>query len=275
MPELPEVETVRKGLVHAVLNKEIIGVTVRNLNLRYPIPVKKLEHNVTASFVIKIKRRGKYLLLYLNNSSTLIVHLGMSGKLLLANEKEKLDKHDHVIFSLASDELRYRDPRRFGMMDIIKNSDIQNYKHFKHLGIEPLSGDFNIDYCLSKVCKSQRPIKNTIVDASFVVGIGNIYANEALFKSKIHPNRPTNRLKKTEWNNLISSIQEVLKDAIKQGGTTLVDEGFRNLLNMGGDFQINLQVYGRAGESCPNCGELIERIVQQGRSSFVCSNCQK
>jgi len=275
LPELPEVETVRKGLLQAVLNKKIKNVTIRNPKLRYLIPVDKLKQSVIGSSVIEIKRRAKYLLLNLDNNSTLIVHLGMSGKLLLIAQNEQLDKHDHVIFSLSADELRYRDPRRFGMMDIIKNSDIQNYKHFKHLGVEPLSDEFNFDYGLSKVGESQRPIKNTIVDASFIVGIGNIYANEALFKAKIHPSRPTNRLKKTEWNNLISSIKQVLQDAIKQGGTTLADEGFQNLLNMGGGFQINLQVYGRAGKSCNVCGETIDRIVQQGRSSFVCVNCQK
>ena len=276
MPELPEVETVKEGLIRAVLNRKILEINVRNPNLRYSVPVAELNRFVSGRRIVNITRRAKYLLLFLSKKTALIIHLGMSGQLLLTTEEEPLNKHDHVIFSLEQDEqLRFRDPRRFGLIDVCPDSELNEHRLFNHLGIEPLSDSFSVEYCFAINSKSKRSIKSALLDSSFVVGLGNIYVNESLFRAGIHPNRTVNSIKKSEWNSLIFSIREVLQEAIELGGTTLKDEGFQHVLGLGGRFQINLKVYGKAGEKCPNCEGKIVRILQQGRSSFVCSRCQK
>lgn len=276
MPELPEVETVKNGLIQAVLNKKIVGLNVRNPNLRNPVPVGKLNLLIPGSKIVDITRRAKYLLLYLNVKNILIIHLGMSGQLLLCSEEDELNKHDHVIFRLEpKGQLRFRDPRRFGLIDICSDDRVARYPLFKNLGVEPLSDSFTFDYCLSKAGKSQRSLKSALLDSSFVTGLGNIYVNESLFRAGLHPQRTVNSLKKSDWKSLVFFIGEVLREAIKKGGTTLKDEGFQNVLGSGGHFQIDLKIYGKTGENCRNCGGLIVRFVQQNRSSFVCPDCQK
>ncbi len=276
MPELPEVETVKNGLIQAVLNRKIVDINVRNPNLRNPVPVGKFNLLIPGSKIINITRRAKYLLLYLDIKKIIIIHLGMSGQLLLSSEEDELNKHDHVIFQLEpKSQLRFRDPRRFGLIDICSDTKITRHPLFKNLGVEPLSDSFNSDYCLSKAGKSQRSVKSALLDSSFITGLGNIYVNESLFRAGLHPLRTVNSLKKSDWKSLLFFICEVLREAIKKGGTTLEDEGFKNVLGLGGSFQIDLKVYGKAGENCRNCGGLIVRIVQQNRSSFVCPECQK
>ncbi len=276
MPELPEVETVRQGLIQAVLNRKIKDVEIFQPQLRFPVPVEKLQRDIIGCEIRSIQRRGKYLILELSNNLSIIVHLGMSGRLFVTSHNSKIDKHDHVIISLEGGEhLRFRDPRRFGMIDVYPSDDLENHARLKELGVEPLTSGFEINYCFNKVKNSQRPIKNMLMDASFVVGLGNIYTSEALYKAKIHPGRASNSLIKKHWKLLIASIQSVLKEAISQGGTTLQDEGFKNVLGSGGMFQLKLKVYGKEGEPCEICGHPITRLVQQGRSSFLCKICQR
>ncbi len=276
MPELPEVETVRQGLIQAVLNRKIKDVEIFQPQLRFPVPVEKLQRGIIGCEFRSIQRRAKYLLLELNNGLSLIVHLGMSGRLFVTSHNSKIDKHDHIIFRLeGGDHLRFRDPRRFGMIDIYPSDDLENHARLKELGVEPLTSDFDNNYCLKKGKNSKRPIKNMLMDASFVVGLGNIYTSEALYDAKIHPARASNLLTKKQWKMLIGSIQSVLKEAIVQGGTTLQDEGFKNVLGSGGMFQLKLKVYGKAGEPCETCGHSIIRLVQQGRGSFFCKKCQR
>lgn len=276
MPELPEVETIRNGLRHAVIQQKILKVEVRNPKLRFPVKIEVLKKLVTDKKICDVRRRAKYLLIDLDNRATLIAHLGMSGKFLLLQSFEELDKHDHVIFYLDSNEqLRFRDPRRFGMIDAVLTAQLEDHPRLKNLGKEPFAPSFTPDYCISKVGKSERPIKNSLFDSSFVVGLGNIYVNEALFQAGILPSRSSKSLSQEEWKKLIFAIIEVLKKAVEQGGTTLQDEGFRNILGDGGHFQVSLQIYGKAGETCSKCNGLIDRFVQQGRSSYVCKTCQK
>ena len=211
----------------------------------------------------------------MDNKSTILAHLGMSGNFLFINSNEEFDKHDHVIFYFESKEqLRFRDPRRFGMIDVVLTSELENHKRLINLGVEPLSNLLTPEYCISKSGKSERPIKNCLLDGTFIVGLGNIYINEILFIAGILPNRPAKSISKDEWKKLVSGIKKVLSKAVEQGGTTLQDEGFMNILGDKGHFQVSLQIYGKTGEKCPKCVGQIERIVQQGRSSFICKNCQ-
>lgn len=275
MPELPEVETVRRGLQLTILNCRINSVTVRNANLRYPVPEKRLRTKARGAAFSAIDRRAKYLLLHLSNGTTILAHLGMSGSLLVTSAADKPDKHDHIIFSLNSHEqLRYRDPRRFGMIDLLATKEVHNHPRIIRLGVEPDSEQFNVAYAIARVGKSRRAIKSVLLDSTFVGGLGNIYVNESLFAAKIHPAREACSLTNPEWEKLIESVREVLRAAIELGGTTLQDESFRDVLGSGGRFQIRLQVYGREGEKCLRCGAGIERITQQGRSSYVCNKCQ-
>lgn len=275
MPELPEVETVRQGLIQAVLHRTIKDVKILQPQLRFPVPVSRLQKDIINRRIESIHRRAKYLILELSQDLSLLVHLGMSGRLFVTNQDDKIDKHDHVIFILEEKEhLRFRDPRRFGMIDVWASNNLDDHPRLKDLGVEPMSQDFDVEYCRSRVRNSKRSIKNSLMDASFVVGVGNIYANEALYDAKIRPSRATGKLTKNQWKDLIGSIQTVLKEAIDQGGTTLQDEGFQNVLGTGGMFQLKLKVYGKEGELCSKCGSTIIRIVQQGRSSFICKKCQ-
>ncbi len=275
MPELPEVETVKRGLQLTILNRRISMVTVRNALLRYPVPEKRLATEARGAAFSAIDRRAKYLLLHLSNGTTILAHLGMSGSLLVTSETDELDKHDHIIFSLDSHEqLRYRDPRRFGMIDLIATKEVHNHPRIVRLGVEPDSDQFNVEYAIAGAGKSRRAIKSVLLDSTFVGGLGNIYVNESLFAANIHPAREAYSLKNMEWEKLIQSIRKVLRAAIALGGTTLQDESFRDVLGAGGRFQIQLQVYGREGEKCFRCGAGIERIIQQSRSSYLCENCQ-
>ncbi|MEE9168359.1 MAG: bifunctional DNA-formamidopyrimidine glycosylase/DNA-(apurinic or apyrimidinic site) lyase [bacterium] len=276
MPELPEVETVRLGLIQAVAKKRIVDVDIRQEQLRFPVPTARLHQDVVGRRIESIHRRAKYIIFQFSRGRSMLVHLGMSGKLFVTSPDAEMDKHDHVIFLLGSGEhLRFRDVRRFGMIDVCKTSELSHHPRLKDLGVEPLSDDFHLAYCLERAKNSQRPIKNMLMDANVIVGLGNIYANEALFAAKIHPQRDSGSLNEKEWRKLMEAIRSVLQEAIAQGGTTLQDEGFRNVLGTGGMFQFKLKVYGREGEKCPRCGRKIVRFVQQGRSSFVCRKCQR
>lgn len=273
MPELPEVETIRRGLQQHVRGRTILRAEVRDTRLRWPVEKARLERDLIDREIIDIDRRAKYLLLQLSNNATLLIHLGMSGRLLLAENGEAFDKHDHVVFHLAGGgQLRFRDPRRFGMVDLVEHEALATYPQLVHLGVEPLDEQITAATLYALVAKSKKPIKNLLMDNGFIVGVGNIYANEALHRAGIHPLLPANRLDAPAWQGLFAAVRHVLRDAIAQGGTTLND--FVDSSGSPGYFQLSLAVYGRTGEPCPRCGTAIAREVLAGRSSFFCPGCQ-
>ncbi len=274
MPELPEVETIRRALNQHLPGQRIERVRVRDSRLRSPVDEKKLKRLVVGQPIHAINRRAKYLLIHLANDSDLIIHLGMSGRLLLLREALPFEKHDHVIFYFDNQtELRFRDPRRFGLVDAVKSSELDHDPRFVNLGVEPLDSKTRARALFERANRLKKPIKNLLMDASFIVGVGNIYANEAMFHAGIHPFTPANHLKSADWQRLLGEVKRVLKKAIQKGGTTLND--FVNSDGEMGYFQLSLAVYDRAGERCPKCKTKIERVVQVGRSTFFCPRCQK
>lgn len=273
MPELPEIETIRTALEPQIINRIMKKVTLRRPDLRFAIP-KKLPKKVQGSPITAVHRRSKYLLIDFKNGQTLIVHLGMSGRLFFTDKNREYDKHDHVLFDFNEGKhLRFRDPRRFGLLDICKTKHLANHKLFKNLGVEPLSDDFTAE-CLLNFCKkSSAPIKSLIMNANNVVGVGNIYANEALFLSGILPTRLGKKITLSEASVLCANIKKILLASIKLGGTS-----FRDYVGISEDpglHQLSLKVYGREGEKCKVCGQKILRVVQSNRSSFYCAKCQK
>jgi formamidopyrimidine-DNA glycosylase len=274
MPELPEVETIRRGLERVLIGQTVRQIEVRETRLRRPVDVPKLKKWITGQRVQALHRRAKYLLCEMENRAHLVVHLGMSGRLLYCEKKLPLQKHDHVRFVLDNGrELRFGDPRRFGLVEAVPPEKLQDYIHFQHLGPEPLSRLFTAQYLHTRAEKLSRPIKNFLMDAAVVVGVGNIYANESLFRAGISPKKPSGQLRLPEWKELAQQIRETLKLAIAAGGTTLND--FHDSDGGMGYFQQHLMVYDRAGQPCRICASKIKRIVQAGRSSFYCPHCQK
>lgn len=284
MPELPEVETVVRGLRNKIDGLRIKSVTLNRENLRYPFPdnfVKVLTEDNPK--VININRRAKYILIELSNGYTLIIHLGMSGRLVFDLDNYRNEKHAHVLFEFFSkdnkedESLRaiYIDPRRFGYMDVVKTENIHESKYFAHLGPEPFSEDVNGDkfYEMLRLRGGKSIIKQALLDQKMIVGVGNIYVCEALFESKINPDRLCKDITKAEAVKLLENIRNILKDAIKAGGTTLKDH--RTIEGDLGYFQQSLKVYGRGGELCENCGSKIIRKTHGGRSTFYCKSCQR
>lgn len=273
MPELPEVETIRRALSKHLIGRRIETVRVREPRLRWPVDTKRLTRLVTGRPISDIGRRAKYLHIELGEN-TLILHLGMSGRLLYHSAPPSLEKHDHVIFTFDDgDEMRFRDPRRFGMIEAIATAEIATYPRFVHLGVEPLANGTRAPKLFEQARKLQRPVKNLLMDATFIVGVGNIYANEALFYAGIHPQTPASHLGLNDWKRLLRQVRAVLRKAIAKGGTTLND--FVDSNGEIGYFQLSLAVYGREGEACPRCGSAIQRITQVGRSTFFCPTCQQ
>lgn len=275
MPELPEVETVCRGIKPLLENQSIKKILCRVTKLRYLLP-KNLNKKIANCKILKVQRKAKYIQIFLDNETQLIIHLGMTGKLLIKKNftNKRIDKHDHVIVELKNSQaLVFNDVRKFGMLDLIDNSQEQNYKFFKDLGLEPLEKEFNFDNFKKIISHRNKSIKSTIMDSKLIVGVGNIYANESLFNAGIHPERISSDLKDHELELLRKEIIKILKKAIKKGGSTLND--FRNEENQKGYFQFDFRVYARDGLACKICETEIQRIKQNGRSSFVCSTCQK
>lgn len=273
MPELPEIETIRRALHKNIPGRKIVDLLVRDARLRWPVDEIRLRQLVVGQAVASVRRRAKYLLIHFKRESTLIIHLGMSGRLLLLAEARPFEKHDHVIFYFDDGtQLRFRDPRRFGMVDAIPPGALETYPRLAHLGVEPLAEDTLPEELFARAKNLKRPIKNLLMDATFMVGVGNIYANEALYYARIHPSTPANELALEAWQNLLAHVQTVLRNAINKGGTTLND--FVNSNGETGYFQLSLAVYGREGKPCPACGSEVERMVMVGRSTFFCPACQ-
>ncbi len=274
MPELPEVEVIRQGLIPHVVGKIITAITCSDKNLRFPIPREEFSCWVTSSKVTAIDRRGKYLLFTLDNGAAMIIHLGMTGKLGILPDSAPQALHDHVVFSLPGDmEMRYNDTRRFGSIRVLSPDYFKREDPFKNLGPEPLGSDYNGTYLKKKAGVRLQPIKNFLMDSTVVVGIGNIYANEILFYSGIHPAMPIGSVTLALWEIVVEKTRAVLNKAIASGGSTISD--FVNSSGQKGYFQLELMVYGRTGEPCKLCSTPIGKLVIGGRSTFFCPSCQR
>ncbi|MCK9608630.1 MAG: bifunctional DNA-formamidopyrimidine glycosylase/DNA-(apurinic or apyrimidinic site) lyase [Methylomonas sp.] len=270
MPELPEVETSRRGIAPHILGKTFKQIIVRQPKLRWPVP-DSLISTLPGLALLRIERRGKYLLLT-TKAGTLLLHLGMSGNLRICDPRQPLLKHDHADFIFTDDTiLRFNDQRRFGVI-LWTSAPVEQHALLAGLGPEPLSEAFNAEFLLQH-CQNRRiPIKSLIMDSHIVVGVGNIYASESLFLAGLHPNRPAGELDLANCQWLCESIKTVLQRAIEQGGTTLRD--FINAQGKPGYFQQSLSVYGRAGLACSQCAEPIQQVKIGQRASYFCATCQ-
>ena len=283
MPELPEVGTIMRGISPFLEGATIKRIKLNRADLRWPFP-KNFTSRLKEAKVLNLKRRSKYILIDLNTGETLLIHLGMSGKILVSDSKignyfyeySKGSDHDHVIFELNDGtKVTYNDPRRFGAMDLAKTDDLNNHKFLEKLGPEPLGNNFNSDYLKTELSKRESPIKNVLLNQSVVAGLGNIYVCEALFMSGISPKKRASKISKIKCEELVRNIRAVLMSAIEAGGSSLKD--FTDIQGNSGYFQFEFYVYGRENECCKikNCGRKIKRISQSGRSSFYCPSCQR
>ncbi|MDH2916533.1 MAG: bifunctional DNA-formamidopyrimidine glycosylase/DNA-(apurinic or apyrimidinic site) lyase [Gallionella sp.] len=271
MPELPEVETTLRGIAPHLQDQIVSDVVIRNANLRWPIP-KDLPKLLRGRTVRSLQRRAKYLLVAFDHG-TLILHLGMSGSLRILPHGTSAEKHDHFDLVLGNGELmRLRDPRRFGAV-LWHEGDVAEHVLLAHLGPEPLSVEFDSKYLYDATRKRNAAIKLAIMDSQLVVGVGNIYANEALFRAGIRPQLAANKVSRPRCKRLVQAIKEVLREAIKQGGSSLRD--FIHSDGSSGYFQQHYFVYGRKDEACKQCRTPIKHIKQGQRSSFYCPQCQK
>lgn len=269
MPELPEVETARLGILPFCEGQVVKKIHIRERRLRWLIP-QDLGQQIVKQKIINIRRRSKYLL-WQFNTGVMLMHLGMSGVVRVLKKFTEPKKHDHVDIELDSGVIiRFTDPRRFGA--ILWTDNIAQHRLLTHLGPEPLEAEFSAEYLAVQLKKTVRPIKLAIMDAKVVVGVGNIYANEALFLSKIHPERSANTLTKKELQVLVKNIKFTLMKAIKAGGTTLKD--FLQSDGRPGYFRHELLVYGRAGLPCVCCATLLQEIRLQQRTTVFCRQCQ-
>jgi len=269
MPELPEVETTRRGIEPHLIHRTIQAVIVREHRLRWPVP-PDLEHTLQGLSVRSVERRAKYLLIQFD-PGCLLIHLGMSGSLRLVSLDEPAQKHDHIDFVLERQILRYHDPRRFGAV-LWHFGPLEFHPLLKQLGPEPLESAFDGAVLYQNTRNKHGAIKQLLMNNHLVVGVGNIYANEALFAAGIHPGRSASALGHSECDLLASSIKQILTRAIAAGGSTLRD--FVGADSRPGYFQQSYAVYGRAGQPCPRCGTEICHLRQGQRSSFYCPQCQ-
>ncbi len=287
MPELPEVEVVRQSLNKKIKQKKVKKVIIRNPNLRTKIP-SNFKNFLENQKIIKVERFSKYLIIYLSNKGCCLLHLGMSGTVHIVTNLKKKNftntsfynspilpkKHNHVEIIFSNFKVVYNDPRRFGFFEIILDSESLK-KRFSHLGPEPFQKKFNLDYIYSFFKNKKKNIKNFLLDQKFVSGIGNIYASEILFFSKINPIKEAGLLKKIECKKIIFFSKKVLLNATKKGGSSIKD--FKNILGKKGSFQKDFKVYEREGLKCKtsNCGGIIEKKNISNRSTFFCNSCQK
>jgi len=271
MPELPEVEITRRGLAAHLTGLTIADVVIRDARLRWPIP-KNLPKLLRGKTILSLKRRAKYLLMDCGNG-TLILHLGMSGSLRILPARTPPEKHDHFDLILNNGTLlRLRDPRRFGAV-LWHSGDVHTHPLLANLGPEPLEDNFDANYLYQATRGRTVSIKQCIMNNHIVVGVGNIYANEALFRAGIKPQLAAGKLSLARCAKLVEEIRATLTEAIQLGGSTLRD--FVNTSGQPGYFQQHYWVYGRGGEPCRRCGSLIKQIKQGQRSSFYCGTCQK
>jgi formamidopyrimidine-DNA glycosylase len=271
MPELPEVETTKRGIEPHILSQTIEKFSLMAPKLRWPIPTS-LQTDTIGQQVLSVSRRAKYLLINLANGS-IILHLGMSGKLKILDTNADLVKHDHIEILFSNNKvLRLNDPRRFGAVLWTDNADPLQHALFTNLGPEPLSTEFSAKYLFAQLQTKKQKIKKLLMDAKIVVGVGNIYASEVLFASAIHPLTPGNTITLAQCKLLASNIKSILKKSIAKGGTTLKD--FLDSNGKPGYFSQELKVYGRAQQPCRSCQQPIESLVIEQRNTFFCNHCQ-
>ncbi len=279
MPELPEVETVRRGIIPLLEGRRLFQVIQRRDTLRIPLP-DNFATRLRGRKVEQITRRAKYLLFHLDGQEILICHLGMSGKMTLTAAKDRqkpdrFEKHDHVILeSDRHDLVIFNDPRRFGLMTLCDQGELAQHSLFRNMGPEPLGNEFNAEYLYEKIKNRRSPIKNVLLDQRVVVGLGNIYVCEVLFLARVSPEKKASDLSLDEVEKIVPIVRDVLTRAIEAGGSTLKD--YARVDGELGYFQHEFKVYGREGEDCPNggCDTVIARIIQSNRSTFYCPTCQ-
>ncbi|HYS78368.1 MAG TPA: bifunctional DNA-formamidopyrimidine glycosylase/DNA-(apurinic or apyrimidinic site) lyase [Candidatus Dormibacteraeota bacterium] len=273
MPELPEIETIRRGLGPLLVGRRVLGVEVRERRLREPIAARSLDR-LRGAAVTGIRRRSKYLLLDTDSGLTLLIHLGMTGQLWVADRDRPRRPHEHVVIALDDGrDLRFADTRRFGLMHVVRSDRLDRHPCLRGLGPEPLDGEVLGETLWRSTRDLKKPVKNFLMDTRAIAGVGNIYACEALHRAGLGPRRPVGRIARPAWERLVACLREVLNEAISAGGTTV-----RDFLNAEGDvgyFAVSLRVYDRKGKPCGRCGGSIRRIVQAGRSTFYCPRCQR
>jgi formamidopyrimidine-DNA glycosylase len=281
MPELPEVETVRRGLLSAMEGKRILHVHMRRKDLRFPFP-ENFNQRLEGSRITRLGRRAKYLVGELSNGEALIMHLGMTGRFTVMGKKRgefhheagEDEKHDHVVFDMQGGaRVVFNDARRFGFMDLWPLDDIDHYAPFHGMGPEPISNAFSGAYLEEAFDGKKAPVKAALLDQNVVAGLGNIYVCEALFRSGINPKKLAGAIKRDRLERLAVEIRKVIEEAIEAGGSTISDFGKPD-----GDlgyFQHRFQIYDREGEPCVTCSKSVKRLVQSGRSTFYCPTCQK
>ena len=297
MPELPEVETVMRGLIPVLLGRSIAGVELRRSGLRLPFPVD-FAARLKGRQILGLHRRAKYILVNLDDGYALLVHLGMTGRFTVldgSSQPHNLGEfysepgaiaagsgpHDHVVITLdTGTRVIYTDHRRFGVMDLLQERELTSHRLLKDIGVEPLGNEFSGAFLAGKFRKKSAPLKAALLDQRIIAGLGNIYVNEVLYRSALSPRRKAGTLVRkishdARLNNLVRHIRDVLNEAIAAGGSTLRD--FSGTDGSEGAFQQRFAVYDREGEPCPRtgCRGTIRRIVQSGRSTFYCPSCQK
>jgi len=283
MPELPEVETVCSGLRPAMEGNIINKLELRRNDLRWPFP-EDMADRTNGKRVIGVRRRAKYILIDLSSDQTIIIHLGMSGRILIDTTNKEIfnynsnlfEKHDHVILYMQNGTLiTFNDARRFGAMDMAPTKTLDTHWLLKRLGPEPLGNGLNAEYLANRFKNKNTAIKTTLLDQLIVAGLGNIYVCEILFRSGVSPQKNTNKLEMKEIERLVKFTRSVLIEAIEAGGSSLKDH--RQTTGELGYFQHSFSVYGREGEKCvnDNCQTIIKRVIQSGRSTFYCSKCQR
>ncbi|HIE19578.1 MAG TPA: bifunctional DNA-formamidopyrimidine glycosylase/DNA-(apurinic or apyrimidinic site) lyase [Rhodospirillales bacterium] len=280
MPELPEVETVRQGLADVLEGRRLHRVQAMRPDLRFPLP-ENFEGRLSGRQVEKLARRGKYLLIHLQERLTLIAHLGMSGRFRIFNTSPPpLERHDHVVFEAEGGiSVRFNDPRRFGFMDLADTDTLAGHKMLKNMGPEPLANDFNGPVLAAALKGRKSPIKAALLDQSVIAGMGNIYVSEALFRAGLSPKRKSGTVQGGRAENLARAIRDVLNEPIAAGGSSLRDH--RQPSGELGYFQHSFAVYGCTGQPCPGCTcdptrtGGIRRITQSGRSTFYCAAKQR
>jgi formamidopyrimidine-DNA glycosylase len=275
MPELPEVETIKKGLERALVGARITGVAATVKTLRLPIRLERLQEGCVGRTITRLRRRAKFIVVVFDNGRGLLLHLGMTGAFQVVPAEVPPGKHDRVVWTLADGrQWRFMDTRRFGSVCFCE-TDVApaDPPALAHLGPEPLESAFDAEYLYALSRNRSRPVKSLLMDQKMVVGIGNIYANEALFRAGVAPGRRSRCLGRRSCGALVCAIKTVLAEAIEAGGTTISD--FQSVTGEEGKFRTRLEVYGRHGKPCPRCGAPIRREVLAGRSTFYCSRCQK
>ena len=283
MPELPEVETVRRGLLPAMEGKVINCATVNRPDLRWPFP-ENMAERLSGKRITALRRRSKYILADLDSGETLLIHLGMSGRMTISGHTigefhhphPVPAKHDHVVFDMEGDvRVTFNDARRFGAMDLLDSATADDHWLLRDIGPEPFGNDFNESYLIDRLGGRKTPIKTALLDQRIVAGLGNIYVCEVLFRAGIHPKRQAGAISRARVATLVPLIRDVLGEAIEAGGSSLRD--YRQADGELGYFQHVFRVYGREGETCSTdgCTALIGRFAQSGRSTFFCAQCQR